>query len=97
MPTPFLIQQDTSCVSSYDDRDPDTFSITSEERVITFVMSAESVEPGLDIKKFNNLLKFFRVTAYVLRFVKSLKSKETTVGHLSTEELYKIITISMLF
>nr|GBM70276.1 hypothetical protein AVEN_62568-1 [Araneus ventricosus] len=84
---PWLIQQDTSCVSSYDDNDPDPLSIASEERIITLAASAESVEPVLDIQKFSNLHKLLRVTAYVLRFVTNLRSQEKTVGHLSTDEL----------
>ncbi|GBL74676.1 hypothetical protein AVEN_243565-1 [Araneus ventricosus] len=43
--TPWLIQQDTSCVSSYDDSDPDPLSIANEERIITLATSEESVEP----------------------------------------------------
>ncbi|GBL80190.1 hypothetical protein AVEN_29166-1 [Araneus ventricosus] len=50
----WLIQQDTSCVSSYDDSDPDSLSIASEERIITLATSAESVEPVLDIQKFSH-------------------------------------------
>ncbi|GBM38557.1 hypothetical protein AVEN_110218-1 [Araneus ventricosus] len=84
---PWLIQQNTSCASSYDDSDPDPLSIASEERISTLATSAESVEPVLDIQKFSNLHKLLRVTAYLLRFVNTLKSKEKTVGHLSTEEL----------
>ncbi|GBM90629.1 hypothetical protein AVEN_192447-1 [Araneus ventricosus] len=84
---PWLIQQDTSCVSSYDDSDPDPLSIASEERVITLATSAESVEPVLDTQEFSNLHKLLQVTAYVFRFVKNLGSQEKTVGHLSTEEL----------
>ncbi|GBN74693.1 hypothetical protein AVEN_206945-1, partial [Araneus ventricosus] len=84
---PWLIQQDTSCVSSYDHSDPDPLSIASEERIITLATSAESVEPVLDIQKFSNLHKLLRVTAYVFRFVKNSRSEEKTVGHLSTQEL----------
>ncbi|GBO21987.1 hypothetical protein AVEN_8472-1, partial [Araneus ventricosus] len=84
---PWLIQQDTSCVSSYGDSDPDPLSIASEERIITLATSTESVEPVLDIQKFSNLHKLLRVTAYVFRFVKNSRSEEKTVGHLSTDEL----------
>ncbi|GBM87468.1 hypothetical protein AVEN_9565-1 [Araneus ventricosus] len=84
---PWLIQQNTFCVSSYDDSGPDTLSIASEERIINLAASAESVEPVLDIQKFSNLHKLLRVTAYVFRFVKNLRSEEKTVGHLSTDKL----------
>ncbi|GBL69518.1 hypothetical protein AVEN_273187-1 [Araneus ventricosus] len=87
---PCLIQQDTSCVSSYDDNDPDPLSIASEERIITLATSAESVEPVLDIQKFSAPW-WGGFWERLVRSVKTCLKRILGKSSLTYEELYTVL------
>ncbi|CAL8136776.1 unnamed protein product [Orchesella dallaii] len=65
---------------------PASDSTDMEERKITLTANTSAIDSSL-LDRYSNLVKLQRVTAYILRFYKAVKSKSKMTGSLSTVEL----------
>ncbi|KAG1682450.1 Organic cation transporter protein [Nymphon striatum] len=64
-----------------------TKEVPPDEINVCLNVTSNPIKPILDITKFNNYQKMFRVTAYLFRAISIMQKQPTTSKQISTEEL----------